>query len=43
MAEAVRAVLEKPGRLEAMSRAARGVALPEAASRLADLVESTAG
>lgn len=43
LAEAVRAVLEEPGRTAAMSRAARSVALPDAASRLADLVESTAG
>jgi len=30
------------GRLEAMSRAARSVAIPDAARRLADLVEQTA-
>ena len=35
-------VLSSPGRLQAMSDAARSVALPDAAERLADLVEQTA-
>ena len=37
------AVLSDPDRLAAMSAGARSVALPDAAARLADLVEATAG
>jgi UDP-N-acetylglucosamine--N-acetylmuramyl-(pentapeptide) pyrophosphoryl-undecaprenol N-acetylglucosamine transferase len=36
-------VLSDPARLAAMSAAARSVAIPDAAERLADLVEATAG
>ena len=36
-------VLSDPARLSAMSAAARSVAIPDAAQRLADLVEATAG
>ncbi|MBX9616804.1 MAG: undecaprenyldiphospho-muramoylpentapeptide beta-N-acetylglucosaminyltransferase [Caulobacteraceae bacterium] len=39
----VAAVLADPARLPAMSAAARSVAIPDAAHRLADLVEATAG
>jgi UDP-N-acetylglucosamine--N-acetylmuramyl-(pentapeptide) pyrophosphoryl-undecaprenol N-acetylglucosamine transferase len=35
-------LIADPGRLERMSAAARGVAIPDAADRLADLVEKTA-
>lgn len=38
----IAAVLSEPGRLAAMSAAARSVAIPDAAQRLADLVEATA-
>nr|WP_316627337.1 undecaprenyldiphospho-muramoylpentapeptide beta-N-acetylglucosaminyltransferase [uncultured Brevundimonas sp.] len=37
------AVLSDPARLSAMSAAARSVAIPDAAQRLADLTEATAG
>ena len=37
------AVLSDPARLSAMSAAARTVAIPDAARRLADLTEATAG
>ena len=36
-------ILEEPARLAAMSKGARAVALPDAAMRLADLVEAAAG
>ncbi|AQR61280.1 undecaprenyldiphospho-muramoylpentapeptide beta-N-acetylglucosaminyltransferase [Brevundimonas sp. LM2] len=39
---AIAAVLADPGRLVAMSAAARAVAIPDAAQRLADLTEATA-
>jgi UDP-N-acetylglucosamine--N-acetylmuramyl-(pentapeptide) pyrophosphoryl-undecaprenol N-acetylglucosamine transferase len=42
LAAAVAAVLADPVRLPAMSAAARSVAIPDAARRLADLVEATA-
>lgn len=38
---ALRGILETPGRLTAMALAARSAALPDAAARLADLVEAT--
>jgi UDP-N-acetylglucosamine--N-acetylmuramyl-(pentapeptide) pyrophosphoryl-undecaprenol N-acetylglucosamine transferase len=37
------ALLSDPVRLSSMSAAARSVAIPDAAERLADLVEATAG
>jgi UDP-N-acetylglucosamine--N-acetylmuramyl-(pentapeptide) pyrophosphoryl-undecaprenol N-acetylglucosamine transferase len=40
---ALNGVLSDPARLAAMSAAARSVAIPDAAERLADLVEATAG
>ncbi|CAL1692522.1 UDP-N-acetylglucosamine--N-acetylmuramyl-(pentapeptide) pyrophosphoryl-undecaprenol N-acetylglucosamine transferase [Brevundimonas subvibrioides] len=40
---AVTGVLADPGRLASMSAAARSVAIPDAAQRLADLAEATAG
>ncbi len=40
--DVVAAILLDPARLPAMSRAARSVAIPDAAQRLADLVEATA-
>jgi UDP-N-acetylglucosamine--N-acetylmuramyl-(pentapeptide) pyrophosphoryl-undecaprenol N-acetylglucosamine transferase len=40
---ALEGVLSDPARLSAMSAAARSVAIPDAAQRLADLVEATAG
>ena len=40
--DVVAAILNDPARLPAMSRAARSVAIPDAAQRLADLVEATA-
>ncbi len=40
--DVVAAILLDPARLPAMSRAARSVAIPDAAQRLADLVETTA-
>ena len=43
MAAAVSGVLADPSRLAAMSAAARSVAIPDAAQRLADLAEATAG
>ncbi|WP_298158349.1 undecaprenyldiphospho-muramoylpentapeptide beta-N-acetylglucosaminyltransferase [Brevundimonas sp.] len=43
MAAAVAGVLADPARLTAMSAAARSVAIPDAARRLADLAEATAG
>jgi UDP-N-acetylglucosamine--N-acetylmuramyl-(pentapeptide) pyrophosphoryl-undecaprenol N-acetylglucosamine transferase len=39
LALAVREVLEAPGRLEAMERSARALARPDAAARVADLLE----
>jgi UDP-N-acetylglucosamine--N-acetylmuramyl-(pentapeptide) pyrophosphoryl-undecaprenol N-acetylglucosamine transferase len=42
MTAAVSGLLSDPGRLPAMSVAARSVAIPDAARRLADLVEATA-
>jgi UDP-N-acetylglucosamine--N-acetylmuramyl-(pentapeptide) pyrophosphoryl-undecaprenol N-acetylglucosamine transferase len=42
MTASVAGVLSDPGRLPAMSAAARSVAIPDAARRLADLVEATA-
>ncbi len=36
-------LLSDPGRLAAMSKGARSIAKPDAAERLADLVEQTAG
>ncbi len=43
MAAVVSGVLSDPARLASMSAAARSVAIPDAAQRLADLVEATAG
>ena len=43
LTDALSPVLSDPARLAAMSAAARLVALPDAAERLADLVEATAG
>jgi UDP-N-acetylglucosamine--N-acetylmuramyl-(pentapeptide) pyrophosphoryl-undecaprenol N-acetylglucosamine transferase len=43
LAAVLTAVLSDPTRLSAMSAAARSVAIPDAAQRLADLVEATAG
>ena len=43
LAVALESVLSDPARLSAMSAAARSVAIPDAARRLADLVEATAG
>jgi UDP-N-acetylglucosamine--N-acetylmuramyl-(pentapeptide) pyrophosphoryl-undecaprenol N-acetylglucosamine transferase len=43
LTRAVAGVLADPGRLAAMSAAARSVAIPDAARRLADLAEATAG
>lgn len=43
MAASVTGVLADPARLAAMSAAARSVAIPDAAQRLADLAEVTAG
>jgi len=43
LSTAVAGVLANPGRLVAMSAAARSVAIPDAARRLADLAEATAG
>ena len=43
LASILTAVLSDPARLSAMSAAARSVAIPYAAQRLADLVEATAG
>lgn len=40
--DVVAGILNDPARLPAMSRAARSVAIPDAAQRLADLVEATA-
>jgi undecaprenyldiphospho-muramoylpentapeptide beta-N-acetylglucosaminyltransferase len=37
------ALLDEPGRLDAMSRAARALGRPDAAARVADLVEASAG
>ena len=42
MAGALRDLLTDPERLSRMSAAARSIAKPDAASRLADLVEMTA-
>jgi UDP-N-acetylglucosamine--N-acetylmuramyl-(pentapeptide) pyrophosphoryl-undecaprenol N-acetylglucosamine transferase len=42
LAGALNALLQDPGRLERMSASARAVAAPDAAERLADLVEQTA-
>ena len=42
MTDAVAAVLADPARLSSMSAAARSVAIPDAARRLADLAEATA-
>jgi UDP-N-acetylglucosamine--N-acetylmuramyl-(pentapeptide) pyrophosphoryl-undecaprenol N-acetylglucosamine transferase len=43
MAKALEALLSDPAALNRMAKAAEGVALPDAAERLADLVEQTAG
>jgi UDP-N-acetylglucosamine--N-acetylmuramyl-(pentapeptide) pyrophosphoryl-undecaprenol N-acetylglucosamine transferase len=43
MAKALEALLSDPAALNRMAKAAQGVALPDAAERLADLVEQTAG
>lgn len=43
LAEALNALLSVPARLEAMAAAATSVAMPDAAARLADLVEQVAG
>ena len=43
LAAAVAGVLADPARLASMSAAARSVAIPDAAQRLADLAEATAG
>jgi len=43
MAKALEALLSDPAALNRMAKAAHGVALPDAAERLADLVEQTAG
>jgi UDP-N-acetylglucosamine--N-acetylmuramyl-(pentapeptide) pyrophosphoryl-undecaprenol N-acetylglucosamine transferase len=43
MAEALQGLLSDPATLSRMAKAAHGVALPDAAERLADLVEHTAG
>ena len=43
LAEALHALLSGEARLEAMAAAARSVAMPDAADRLADLVEQVAG
>jgi UDP-N-acetylglucosamine--N-acetylmuramyl-(pentapeptide) pyrophosphoryl-undecaprenol N-acetylglucosamine transferase len=42
LAGALNALLQDPARLERMSASARAVAAPDAAERLADLVEATA-
>ncbi len=42
LAQAVMETLETPGRLEAMEDAARAVGRPDAAARVADLLESKA-
>ncbi len=42
MTQTLRALLENPQRFETMAKAARAVAVPDAADRLADLVERTA-
>ena len=42
LASTLTGVLSDPARLSAMSAAARSVAIPDAAQRLADLVEATA-
>jgi UDP-N-acetylglucosamine--N-acetylmuramyl-(pentapeptide) pyrophosphoryl-undecaprenol N-acetylglucosamine transferase len=43
MAKALTRLLNDPARLARMARGARSVAVPDAAERLADLVEKTAG
>lgn len=43
LAEELAALLDEPGRLHAMSSAARALGRPDAAARVADLVESSAG
>jgi UDP-N-acetylglucosamine--N-acetylmuramyl-(pentapeptide) pyrophosphoryl-undecaprenol N-acetylglucosamine transferase len=40
LAGAVRSVVETPGRLEEMERAARALGRPDAAARVADLLEA---
>lgn len=42
LADAVRGILRDPARLEAMEKAARGLARPDAAARIVDLVERIA-
>jgi UDP-N-acetylglucosamine--N-acetylmuramyl-(pentapeptide) pyrophosphoryl-undecaprenol N-acetylglucosamine transferase len=42
LAEALERLIASPERLTRMARAARSLARPEAAERLADLVEATA-
>jgi UDP-N-acetylglucosamine--N-acetylmuramyl-(pentapeptide) pyrophosphoryl-undecaprenol N-acetylglucosamine transferase len=39
----LKTLLADPARLESMSEAARGIARPDAAARLADLVEEVSG
>jgi UDP-N-acetylglucosamine--N-acetylmuramyl-(pentapeptide) pyrophosphoryl-undecaprenol N-acetylglucosamine transferase len=43
MARALTTLLNNPGRLARMAAASRSVAIPDAAERLADVVEKTAG
>ena len=43
LAEALAGLLEHPAKLAAMAAAARSVAVPDAAEKLADLVERAAG
>jgi UDP-N-acetylglucosamine--N-acetylmuramyl-(pentapeptide) pyrophosphoryl-undecaprenol N-acetylglucosamine transferase len=43
LADTLKGMIEEPGRLAIMAKAARSVAKPDAAERLADVVEQTAG
>jgi UDP-N-acetylglucosamine--N-acetylmuramyl-(pentapeptide) pyrophosphoryl-undecaprenol N-acetylglucosamine transferase len=43
LSTALEKLLNNPGRLARMAAAARSVAIPDAAERLADVVEATAG
>ena len=43
LADTLKGMIAEPGRLATMAKAARSVAKPDAAERLADVVEKTAG